>query len=127
MSNDSIPARLTSWRAIASWDAVTSKRIRVFVMDMLSIVPYYTGHLCAKLSEIELIDLTVGAIPYGHDKTFFQRMGLRTDTTLMNLSARVSLGPAIRRLLKALEYLFNLVFLAVRFLFQKPDIVHVQF
>ena len=127
MANNSIPARITSWGSTASVDAVTSRRMRVFLMDMLSIVPYYTGHLCAKLQEMESIDLTVGTIPYSHDKTFFQRMGVRTDLMLMNLSARLSPGTPTRKPLKALEYILNLVFLAVRILFQKPDIIHVQF
>lgn len=127
MGNNSILSRLTSWGSTAPVDVVTSKRMRVFVMDMLSIVPYYTGHLCAKLQEIQSIDLTVGAIPYGHDDTFFQRMRVRTDSMLMNLSAKLSSGTSIRRPLKAFEYLLNLVNLAVRFLFHKPDIVHVQF
>lgn len=127
MGNNSILARLTSWGSTAPVEAVNSKRVRVFLMDMLSIVPYYTGHLCAKLQEIEAIDLTVGAIPYGYDKTFFQRMGVRTDFMLMNLSARLSSGIAIRRPLKAIECLWNLIFLAGRFLFHKPDIIHVQF
>lgn len=127
MGNNSILARLTSWGSTVPVEAANSKRMRVFLMDMLSIVPYYTGHLCAKLQEIEAIDLTVGAIPYGHDKTFFQRMGVRTDFMLMNPSAKLSPGTPIRRALKAIEYLWNLIFLAARFLFHKPDIIHVQF
>ncbi|HME05718.1 MAG TPA: glycosyltransferase, partial [Bryobacteraceae bacterium] len=100
---------------------------RVFMMDLLSIVPYYTGHLCEALDNRADIQLEVGAIRYYLDPDCFERMGLRTAPGLDIVSRLKSIPRPLRRVFKTAECLFNLCVLAARFTRRKPDILHVQF
>ncbi len=100
---------------------------RVFMMDLLSIVPYYTGHLCEALDNRADIRLEVGAVRYYLDPDCFERMGLRTSPGLDIVSRMKSIPRPLRRVFKTAECLVNLFALAVRFTFRKPDILHVQF
>jgi len=105
-----------------------SRPVRVFMMDLLSIVPYYTGHLCAGLAQMEGVRVTLGSITYSHDRGFFRRQALRTDPGLLDLTWKLTAAPAwVRRVLKTAESLVNLAALALRFTVSRPDIVHVQF
>jgi glycosyltransferase involved in cell wall biosynthesis len=118
-----------------AWDAVARSRtnrapssLRVYMMDLASIVPYYTGHLCAELQKLESLDVTLGSIQYGHDPAFFERIRVATDQALLDFGS--SLPKAwnrLRRAVKGSENLLNLFLLALRFLVRKPDVVHVQF
>jgi glycosyltransferase involved in cell wall biosynthesis len=97
-------------------------------MDLLSIVPYYCGYLCSGFGQVEGIELALGSIRYGHDPSFFRRMGLHNDPGLLDVAWRVpDSAHVLRRALKLLECLLNLAGLTVRFLAAKPDIIHVQF
>lgn len=105
-----------------------SRVVRVFMMDLLSIVPYYSGHLCAGLAQVEGVRVTLGSITYQHDRGFFRRQALRTDPGLLDLTWRLTAAPAlVRRALKTAESLVNLAVLALRFTVSRPDIIHVQF
>jgi glycosyltransferase involved in cell wall biosynthesis len=103
------------------------RSVRVFMMDLLSIVPYYTGHLCEALERRADISLELGAIRYYLDPECFARMGLRTSPGLDLVSRMSRLPRLLRRPLKTIECLLNLHYLSVRFALRKPDIVHVQF
>ena len=109
-------------------ESAAKRPIRVFVMDLLSIVPYYTGHLCSELLKLASLDVTLGSIQYGHDPDFFKRMGVPTDRSLINLSSCLPRSwNRLRRAGKGSEYLLNLLFLALRFFVDKPDVLHIQF
>jgi glycosyltransferase involved in cell wall biosynthesis len=102
--------------------------IRVFMMDLLSIVPYYTGHLCASLVNNNSLQLTLGSITYQHDRGFFQRKGVRNNLGLFDVASRCRIGSALaRRALKIVESLINMTALLLRFALSKPDVIHVQF
>jgi glycosyltransferase involved in cell wall biosynthesis len=117
----SVPRRLVS-------ECTGGRPIRVFVMDLLAIVPYYTGHLCAELRKQTLLDVTLGSIQYGHDPHFFKRMGVPTDHALINLSGSLPRSwNRLRRAGKGSEYLLNLLFLALRYVVDKSDVLHIQF
>ena len=102
---------------------------RVFMMDLLSAVPYYTGHLCMALREEDSVAVEVGAITYHLDRSYFAAQGLRLQPGCSDVASR--LGPScpvpVRKALKLFEYLVNLCALAARFTWSKPAIVHVQF
>src|SRR5258706_9220733 len=110
-------------------DRIRAQRaIRVFMMDLLSIVPYYTGHLCAALKQVDELRVDLGSITYYLDRELFVRRNLRTDPDLLDLASRVPTCPAaLRRALKAVECLINMAALLLRFSFTKPDVIHVQF
>jgi glycosyltransferase involved in cell wall biosynthesis len=102
--------------------------LRVYMLDLLSIIPYYTGHLCAGLAETDGVDVALGSITYQHDPKCFRRQGVRTDPLLFDFTSRWTALPAfLRRMAKTAESLVNLAALAIRFVFAKPDIVHAQF
>lgn len=97
------------------------------MMDLLSIVPYYTGHLCEALESRPEIQLEVGAIRYYLDPDCFKRLALRPTPGVDIVSRIKGIPRPFRRILKTIECLSNLLGLALRFAFQKPDVLHVQF
>ncbi|MGB9073630.1 MAG: glycosyltransferase family 4 protein [Terriglobales bacterium] len=108
--------------------AETVRPVRVFVMDLLPTVPYYTGYLCAAMQNQPNVDLSVGATIYSHDPAFFARMGVPRKRGLIDFAGRLPNSVKIlRRALKFGEYLLNLAILTLRFASSRPDIVHVQF
>jgi len=101
--------------------------IKVFVMDLCCFIPFYTSQLCQALTD-EQVDATLGSIRYYLQPDYFRRIGLRNNPGLMDLVGRFSIASKpLRRILKVLECCLNLAALAVRFLFAKPDILHVQY
>jgi glycosyltransferase involved in cell wall biosynthesis len=101
---------------------------RVFMMDLLSIVPYYTSELSAALLRSRAVELELGAITYYLDRECHQRNGLTFTPGLVDLVSRIpGLPRVIRRSAKTLEYLANLGSLSIRFRSSRPDLVHVQF
>jgi len=103
------------------------RQLTVFMMDLLSIVPYYDGHLCSALAQEEGICVQLGAITYQHDRSYFRRHRVRNNPGLLDIASRLTLPPGVLAPLKALECLINLAALAVRFVFSRPDLIHVQF
>jgi len=102
--------------------------IRLLMLDMLSIVPYYTAHLCANLARESGLQITLVSIPYRHDPDCFRRQGVRNDPGWFDLSSRFrGLPTFMRRVLKVAVYLGNLVALLMQFAGSRPDIIHVQF
>jgi glycosyltransferase involved in cell wall biosynthesis len=101
--------------------------MRVYMMDMLCVVPYYTASLCESLRR-EGCQVELGSITYYLDPESFRRRGLVEGRGMLNLAARAAAGNRmLRRPLKLSEYLLNLAVLSVRFMLSKPDVLHVQF
>lgn len=116
----------------ANPSAVRVSPMRVFMMDLLTIVPYYNGHLCAALRRIDGLRVDLGSITYHLDRGFFQRQQMRPGAGLaaglIDIVSRFSIGPdLLRQGLKTIECLLNMCILMVRFQFHKPDVIHVQF
>lgn len=113
---------------VATSTRQVDRPIRVFMMDLLSIVPYYTGHLCAALRDVEELRVDIGSITYHLDPDFFQRKQLQTNPGALDLISRIRIhSPMLRRVLKTGEWLINMAALALRFILSKPDLIHVQF
>jgi glycosyltransferase involved in cell wall biosynthesis len=101
---------------------------RVFMLDLLSIVPYYTSELSAALLRGHGVELELGAIAYYLDPDCYRRQGLSFSPAIQDVVSRAGRLPRpIRRIAKTVEYLANLTRLWVRFQTAKPDLVHVQF
>ena len=101
-------------------------RLRVFMMDLLSVVAYYDAYLCQALQSQD-IDVALGAITYYLDRGCFRRQGVRNHPGLLDFVGKRRLPATLRRTLKVLEMVINLVALAVRFVWARPDVVHVQY
>ena len=99
---------------------------RIYMMDLLATVPYYTAYLSRALINLGA-DLTVGSITYYLDPDCFSSRGLRTDPGALDLVGRFPLPRVPRRILKLLEATLNLSALALRFSRARPDVIHVQY
>ena len=105
-----------------------TRKLRICLLDLLPTVPYYTGHLCAALQEQSGVEVSLCVTTYSHDRTFFKRTGLCRRSGLLDLAGHLPASLRIlRRAGKLVEYIFNLVALAVNFMFSPPDVVHVEF
>lgn len=101
------------------------RRLRVYMMDMWSFIPYYVARLTASLAG-EFVDVTLGSVRYHLDRDYFHKAGLKPDRMLLDTGGRFK-SHSLRRLTKSCEYLANLSLLALRFSVSKPDILHVQY
>lgn len=109
-------------------ERAVKRPVRVFMMDLLSIVPYYTGHLTAALKGDRDVQVNLGAITYYLDRDFFRSRDLQRDATLVDVVSQFDLKvPILRRILKTLEYFVNLIALLIRVFFSRPDVLHIQF
>jgi glycosyltransferase involved in cell wall biosynthesis len=101
--------------------------MRVFLFDLVSMVPYYVGCLCSALRQ-KGAEVTLGSSAYYLDPDHWKRLGLRPQPGLIDWVSRRPIRSApIRRTLKFLETLVNLAALWVRFTWRRPDILHIQF
>src|SRR5262249_10313816 len=103
-----------------------SVAVSVFVMDLLCLVPYYTGPLCQALWA-QGINVELGSIGYRCDPGCFARHGVQTSSGIVNLTPKIAVPQTMRRPLKFLENILNLLGLAWYVLTCRPDVVHVQF
>ena len=105
---------------------MSQRRPRVFMMDLLATVPYYTAYL-SKALLAEGVDVIVGSITYYLDPDCFSSRGIKVNPGLLDVVGRFPLPRTPRRVLKLLEALVNLSALTLRFMVSPPSIIHVQF
>ena len=105
-----------------------SNRLSVLMLDLASIVPYYTGHLTTALVKEGGVELEVGSINYHLDPGYFERQGVSRCSNVLDVVSKLSIRSAkLRQGLKAVEYMFNLFAVLGRCLLTRPDVVHIQF
>lgn len=103
------------------------KRLRVFVMDLWCFVPFYCASLVQALRNTG-VDVTLGSISDQRDLSYFANEGIKNDPGILDLVSRLRIrGQGQRQVLKLAEACLNMFALAVRFLFRRPDILHVQY
>jgi glycosyltransferase involved in cell wall biosynthesis len=96
------------------------------MMDLWATVPYYTAYLSRALLN-QGVDLTVGSISYYLDPSCFSSRGIQLHPGFLDVVGKFRLPRLPRRILKLLESILNLCALTLRFLFARPDILHVQY
>ena len=99
---------------------------RVFIMDLLATVPYYTAYLTRALMG-EDIEPILGSVSYYLDPMCFSSRGVTVRPGCLDLVSRLAFPRSIRKPLKLLETLINQSVLMLRFLLEPPDALHVQF
>ena len=77
----------------------TTKKLRVYMMDMWSFIPYYMARLCASL-RAESVDAILGSVRYHLDRKYFEKSGLTPDLLLVDVGGAVK-SHFLRRLLKS--------------------------
>jgi len=98
------------------------------MLDAMSIVPYYTGHLCSAFRQCTGVSVSLASTTYQHDPGFFRRTKISLDRGLIDISWKLRNRAApLRRFVKGGEYLLNLAGLLARFTRRRPNILHVQF
>ena len=100
--------------------------LRVFIMDLLSVVAYYDAYLCRAL-KAEGVSARLGAITYHFDRDCYSRLGIRNQPGPLDFVGRFKLPNLIRRVLKVVEMCMNMTALVVSFTWNRPDVVHVQY
>ena len=105
---------------------MSRRPLRVFMMDLLATVPYYTAYLTRALLA-QGVDLKLGSITYYLDRSCFSDRGVAVDPGCLDLVSKFALSRSVRRPLKLAEALINHFALMVRFLFAPPEVLHVQF
>jgi glycosyltransferase involved in cell wall biosynthesis len=104
----------------------TERPLRVLIFDPWCLVPYYTIALARGLIKRGVL-ASVFSIGYDLDPECFTRAGMRNDPGLLDLFSGRRIGAGgLRRVLKLAQGAVNLVALAVRLLFRRPDVIHVQ-
>jgi len=106
-------------------DVSRRRKLRVYLMDLWSFIPYYMADLCSHLAA-ETVEVKLGSARYHLDRHYFQKAGLAPDRLLLDAGGGIR-SNFLRRLVKSCEYLANLLLLGVRFLVSRPDILHVQY
>jgi glycosyltransferase involved in cell wall biosynthesis len=104
----------------------TARKPKIFMMDLLATVPYYTAYLSRALLS-EGVAVQVGSISYYLDRDCFQARGLKPDPGLLDVVGKFHIPKRPRRILKLAEALLNMAALSIRFLPSPPDIIHVQY
>lgn len=100
---------------------------RVFMLDLLATVPYYTAYLSRALLD-RGVSVEVGSITYYLDRECFRSRGLTLRPGLLDLVGTFPRLPrVIRQSLKLVETVVNLAALSLRFTVRPPDILHVQY
>jgi glycosyltransferase involved in cell wall biosynthesis len=102
-----------------------TRKIRIYLMDLWSFIPYYVAHLMKGLQNARC-NVILGSSKYHLDRQYFGKLGLSTDRLLLDSGGRLR-SSALRRIVKSIEYVVNMLVLALRFAMSRPNIVHVQY
>jgi hypothetical protein len=75
----------------------STRRPRIFMMDLWAIVPYYTAYLSKALLK-QGADLTVGSITYYLDTECFRSRGIQLSPGMLDRVGRFPLAKIPRRI-----------------------------
>lgn len=100
--------------------------IQVVIMDLLCMVPYYNKYLVRALKN-QNVNVKLASISFHLDLKLFSLSKIKNDPGLFDLVSKMKIKtPRSRRILKGFEYCINMLAYSIRFLFVKPDILHLQ-
>lgn len=100
--------------------------LSVLLIDIWSVVPYYTARLCSSLRG-QGVNVAIASMTYDLDPQCFRRVGIRNNSGCLDVVGRRRLGnPLVRKSLKLLEGSINLLALSGRFLFFRPEVIHLH-
>jgi glycosyltransferase involved in cell wall biosynthesis len=106
-------------------DRATRTKLKVYLMDMWSFIPYYMAHL-SKALQRESVDVTLGSVRYHLDRNYFRNAGVRSDPLLLDWGGKFGWN-SLRRIVKSFEYILNLAVLGLRQSISRSSVLHVQF
>ncbi len=132
----SSPGSVLGVRAVSAQDAdyqlgesvlgSSKMLIRVFMMDLWCYTPHYDRYLCEALTD-ENIEAILGSVCPYQDPEYFAKNGLRNNPGLVDAVPKLRISnDTFRRALMLVESCINMAALLTRFMFSKPNIVHIQ-
>ncbi len=99
---------------------------KVVLMDLLCMAPYYDSYLIKALNDNGL-PASLAAISFHLDLEYFKKNNIKIDPGLLNIVAQLGIkSQRLRSILKGLEYGINLLVYSVRFIFARPQVLHIQ-
>ncbi len=100
--------------------------MRVALVDLLTMSPFYDYHLAESLAPL-VDDLTLYAITYHLDPAYWSTLPCKRATGALDIVSKLGIkSSSLRRALKTGEYIANWSSLGMRWRWQRPDILHVQ-
>lgn len=96
------------------------------IIDLLCEIPKYDKNLSVNINKKQpLIKLMVTSFRY--IPNYFDKKDLYLDNNFLDLVSKYQIANNfLRRSLRAVEYILNLVILSIRFSYNRPEIVHFQ-
>ena len=104
---------------------MNSSRLKVDVLDLWSLTPYYERYLMQALQE-EGVDAALCATSYPNAPNYFDECGLPLAAPLDRVAKWKIKNEWGRRILKGGEYLLNQTALLSRWTQRPPDVLHIQ-
>ena len=104
---------------------MNSSRLKIDVLDLWSLTPYYERYLVQALQE-EGVDAALCATSYPNAPSYFQECGLPLAAPVDRVAKWKIKNEWGRRILKAAEYLLNQTALLSRWTQRPPDVLHIQ-
>lgn len=100
--------------------------MKVIIMDLLCVSPFYCFYL-TKALEGQGADAKLASIKFHRDPLFFKNSNIKNDPGLIDIVSHHKIWPGrLKNILKIIEYYINLLAYATRVIFNRPDVVHVQ-
>lgn len=105
--------------------SVRTRPLRVYLLDLWCFIPYYLAALSSALRAAS-VNVTLGTVRYHLDRNYFDQIGVDTDAWLIDVGGAIPYA-ALRRIVKSIEYVANILMLLIRLTLAPPDVLHVQF
>lgn len=105
--------------------SVSANQLRVVMLDPCCVTPYYVGSLCQHLMASH-VAVTVASIGYHFDRSYFDRIGVRLHSGMVDMASYAPLPCSLRRVLKAAECAWNLRRLRGSMLNGQPVVAHLH-
>lgn len=102
------------------------KSKKVVLLDLLSMSPYYNHYLVTALSNIR-DQVFLVSTTFHLDKQYYSFNKTPRYKGIIDIINKINFrSDFVRRVLKSLEYILNLILLIIKFAIEKPAILHIQ-
>ncbi len=101
------------------------EKLCVYLFDGACVAPLYDIYLYRSLKNY--VDITLISKSYSHNPKQHSQFGVKNKAGILDFTYRFNfLGRKILYALNGIEYIINLLYWTVKFIFKPPEIVHIQ-